>query len=257
MRQYGKNGGIAMPKNKQLIILCLLALIVASVSIREVGAIAPGTRVRLEPADLVVGLSETFIVQVVIEEVANLGGFEFDLIYDPSILQVQEVVVGDFLGSTEQSVVPVGPETNNAEGKTTFAAASFGSGPGPSGAGVLAIITCIARGEGSTVLRLQEVQVLDTALNTQPITVEDSRVVVMGAEGRTSAPEQTGVPEARDTPAPAAAAALPSPTTTPAAPITAPAPTGSSSWAMPGLMLAALLVAILTVIILIRRPEGE
>jgi hypothetical protein len=244
-----------MPRKKQSIILCLLALIVASMGIREVGAMAPGTRVRLEPADLVVGLNETFIVQVVIEEVANLGGFQFDLTYDPLILHVQEVVVGDFLASTEQSVVPVGPETNNAEGRTTFAAASFGSGPGPSGAGVLATITCIARGEGSTVLGLQEVQVLDTALNIQPITVEDSRVVVMGAEGRTSAPEQTSVPEAGDTPAPAATA-LPSPTATPAATITAPAPAGPSSWAMPGLMLAALLVAILAVIILTRRPEG-
>ena len=226
-----------MPKNKQLIILCLLALIVASASMREVGAIAPGTRVRLEPADLVVDLNETFVVQVVIEEAANLGAFQFDLTYDPSILQVQEAAVGDFLESTGQSVVPVGPETNNDEGRTTFGAASFGSGPGPSGAGVLATITFIARGGGSTVLELQEVQVLDTALNVQPITVGDGRVVVMGAEGRTPA-----------------ATALPSPT--PLAAITVPAPTGPSSWAMPGLMLAALLVAILAVIILSRRTAG-
>jgi len=244
-----------MPKNKHLFILCLLALIVASASIREIGAIAPGTRVRLEPADLVVGLNETFVVQVLIEEAANLGAFQFDLAYDPSVLQVQEAAVGDFLGSTGQSVVPVGPETNNNndEGRTTFGAASFGSGSGPSGAGVLATITCIARGGGSTVLELQEVQVLDTALNVQPITVGDGRVVVMGAEGQTPAPEQTSVPEAEDTPTPAATA-LPSPT--PLATITVPAPTGPSSWAVPGLVLAALFVAILAVIILSRRPKG-
>ena len=244
-----------MSKHKQLIIICLLALAVTQVSTPEVGAAAPGTRVRIEPADLVVGLNETFVVQVVIEEAANLGAFQFDLTYDPSILQVQEAAVGDFLGSTGQTVVPVGPEVNNAEGRTTFGAASFGGGPGPNGTGVLAIITCIAQGEGSTILGLQEVQVLDTAVNVQPITVEDGRVVVMGAEGQTPAPEQTSVPEAGDTPAPAATA-LPPPTATLTATITVPAPTGPSSWAVPGLVLAALFVAILAVIILSRRPKG-
>ena len=244
-----------MPKNKQLIILCLFGLIVASVSIHEVGAIAPGTRVRLEPADLVVDLNETFVVQVVIEEAVNLGAFQFDLTYDPAILQVQDAALGDFLESTGQSVVPVGPETNNEEGRTAFGAASFGSGPGPSGAGVLVAITCIARGEGSTVLELQEVQVLDTALDMQPTTIEGGRVVVMGAEGRTPAPEQTSVPEAGDTPIPATTA-LPSPTATLTATITVPAPTGPSSWTVPGLMLAALFVAILAAVILSRKPEG-
>jgi len=217
-----------MPKNKQLIIICLLALIVVSVNIREVGALTPGARVRLEPADLVVDLNETFVVQVVIEEAANLGAFQFDLTYTPSIVQVQEVVVGDFLESTEQSVVPVGPDMNNAEGRTAFGAASFGSGPGPSGAGVLATVTCIARGGGSTVLELQEVQVLDTTLSVLPITVEDGRVVVMDAEGQTPAPEQT----AEDT------------------------PTDSSSSVVPGLILAALFAAILAIVIFSRRPNG-
>jgi len=225
-----------MPKNKQLIIICLLTLIVASVSIRDGGAIAPSTRMRLDPADLVVDLNETFVVQVVIEEAANLGAFQFDLTYDPSILQVQGAAVGDFLESTGQTVVPAGPEVNNAEGRAAFGAASFGGRPGPSGAGVLATITCIARGEGSTVLELQEIQVLDTTMNIQPIAAEDGRVVVTGAEGRafvaTPVPEPTSALEAVDI------------------------PTGSPSWAMPGLLLAALFMAILAVILLIRRAKG-
>ena len=221
-----------MPKNRQLIIICLLALVATTVNILKVGALAPGTRIRLEPADLLVDLNETFVVQVMIEAAADLGGFQFDLTYDPSILQVQEAVVGDFLESTDRSAVPVGPEVDNAEGWAAFGAASFGSGPGPSGAGVLATITCIARGGGSTVLHLQEVQVLDTALSVQPITAEDGRVTVMNAEGQIPAPAQTSTPEAGDT------------------------PTGSSSLVVPGLILAALFVAILAVIILSRRPKG-
>ena len=241
-----------MSKHKQLIIICLLALAVTQVSIPEAGAAAPGPRVRIEPADLVVGLNETFVVQVVIEEAGDLGAFQFDLTYDSSILQVTEAVLGDFLGSTGRSMVPIGPEVNDAQGRVTFGAISFGSGPGPSGTGVLATITCIAQGEGSAALELREVQVLDTAVSAQRVTVEGGQVVVGDAEAPTPAatpiPMPTSTPEAADTPP---ATSLPSPT-----PLATPAATGPSSGVVLGLILTALAVAILAVFILSRRPGG-
>ena len=216
-----------MPRNSKVILACLLALFVAPAITHQVGALAPAARMRLEPAELVVDLNETFAVQVVIEGAADLGAFQFDLVYTPSIVQVQEVVVGEFLESTNQSVVPVGPDVNNAEGRTAFGAASFGDGPGPSGAGVLATVTCVAQGQGNTALKLQEVQVLDTKLGELPITVEEGRVVVTDAEGQLRASEQT----ASDT------------------------PTDSSGWVVPGLMLAALFAAILAIVIFKRRAN--
>jgi hypothetical protein len=66
-----------MSKDKQLIITCLLTLIVATVGISEVGAIAPDARIRIEPAESVVGLNKTFIIQVMIEEASDLGAFQF------------------------------------------------------------------------------------------------------------------------------------------------------------------------------------
>ena len=244
-----------MSKHKQLIIICLLALVVTQVSIPEAGAAAPGTRVRIEPADLVVDLNETFVVQVMIEESNDLGAFQFDLTYDPSIVQVTKAVLGDFLGSTGRSMVPIGPEVNNAEGRVTLGAISLGSAAGPSGTGVLVTITCIAHGEGSTALELQEVQVLDTAVSAQRVTVEGGQVVVGDAEAPTPAatpiPVPTSTPEAADTPP-----ATPLPSPTPLATTSAPAATGPSSGVAPGLILAALAVAILAVFILSRRPGG-
>jgi hypothetical protein len=216
-----------MSKDKQRIIICLLTLIVALVDIPEVCAVAPNPRVRLEPADSVVGLNETFALQVMIEEVNDLGAFQFELAYDSSILRVQEAALGDFTGSTGRSVVPVGPEVDNEEGRTTFGAINLGSGPGPSGTGVLATITFIAQGQGSTVLGLLEVQVLDTAANAQLVTVEDGHVIVRGA-------------------------AAPTPVATAPAPVS----TGPSTWAMLGPLLVALAVAVLAVLVLRRRPEG-
>jgi hypothetical protein len=212
-----------MSKDKQLVIIWLLALTVTLGSISKLGAIAPGTKVRLEPVNSVVGLNETFAAQVMIEEVNDLGAFQFEVAYDSSILQVKEAALGDFLGSTGRSVVSIGPEVDNEEGRVTFGAISLGSGPGPSGTGVLATITCIAQGKGSTVLELREVQVLNTMANAQLITVEGGQVVVRGAAAPTpvatatsaptdtATPEPTSTPEAVATPTPAATA-LPSPT---------------------------------------------
>ena len=205
-----------MPKDQRLIIIGLLTLVVALVGIPEAGSTAPATRVRMEPADLVVDLNEPFVVQVVIEEANDLGAFQFNLTYDPSIVQVTEVVWGDFLESTGNSAVPVGPIVNNEEGKVTFGAFSLVSAAGPSGTGVLATITCIAQGEGSTALGLQEVQVLDTTLNVQPITVEDGRVVVRSAETPTPTVTAPPAPAATATPAPPpTATSAPAATATP------------------------------------------
>ena len=237
-----------MSTKKQLIIICLLTLIVIQKGIPEVDTLAPDTRLRIEPADLVVGLNETFAVQVVIEEANNLAAFQFDLAYDSSVLQVTEAAPGAFLESTGNSVVAVGPEVNDAEGRVTFGAVSFGGEPGPSGTGILATITCVAQGEGSTTLELQGVQILNTAASVQRVVVEDGRVVVRATAAAmpiaTTTPMPMSTPEVVNTPTPAATT-LPSPT-----------PTGTSSWAMPALMLAALAMAILAVLLILRLRQA-
>lgn len=210
-----------------------LALAGAPAEALRPAPLAPQPRVRIEPAEAVVGPGDTFIVEVVIKEARDLGGFQFDLVYDPAIVQVKEVDLGGFLGSTGRSVVPVGPKVEDEAGRMPFGAISFGSGPGPSGMGTLAAITLKARGEGSTVLDLRDVQVLDTGGSPQPVTAQGGQVVVRGAEAPTPVATATPTPAATATPAPAATA-TPGPTNTPEAadtpgpPATAlPSPTAS------------------------------
>ena len=236
-----------------------LILIAALASVPKVGALAPETRVRLEPAEVAVGLHETFAVQVMIEGTSDLGAFEFDLTYDPSILRAEEATVGDFLGSTGRSVVPVGPEVDSTGGRMTLGAISYGSRPGPSGTGVLATITFVARREGSTALELSKVQVLDTAANAQSVTVAGGRVVVSGAAApapaATATPRPTGTPTAVATPTPPATP-LPSPTPSlTAPPAETPTPEGTR-WIVLGPLLVVLAAIILAALILRRRSEG-
>jgi len=196
-----------------LIIALLPALITISAS-----AVAPDPRVRIEPAHSAVSPGETFAIEVMIEEASDLGAFQFELAYDPSIVRVKETTLGDFLGSTGRSVVPLGPQVDERAGKVVFGAISFGGGPGPDGRGTLAIVTLMARGEGSAALDLGDVQVLDTGGSPQPVTVEGARVTVRGraAPARTptftlvltgvATPTYTLTPTGAPTPTPSAAA---------------------------------------------------
>jgi len=135
-----------------------------------------GPTVRTDPIESVVHLGETFDISVMIEEAGDLGGFEFTLFFVSTTLTVDSVTVGDFVGSTGRSVIPVGPTIQ--AGKVSLGVATVGSAPGPSGTGVLATITLTAQGSGQSPLDLQNVLVLDTNAQHQTPTVEDGVVQV-------------------------------------------------------------------------------
>jgi len=170
----------------QLTPLLIIALLSALITI-SASAVTSNPRVRIEPAHSAVNPGETFAIEVMIEGARDLGAFQFKLAYDPSIVGVEKTALGDFLGSTGRSVVPLGPQVDKEAGTVVFGAISFGTGPGPDGRGTLAVVTLMARGEGGTVLDLRDVQVLDIGGSPQPVTVEGARLTVRGG----AAPAQT------------------------------------------------------------------
>ena len=147
---------------------------------------APSTTiVKIDPESQQTPLPGTAEVNVKIEDVTNLGAFEFKLKYDGSIvkiLQATDVQLGDFLGSTGRTVVPTGPDIDNDAGEMTFGAFTFGENPGPDGDGVLAIVTFTAQSEGASALDLTDVQVTDINGDVIPVDVIDGEVQVVGKE---------------------------------------------------------------------------
>jgi len=133
--------------------------------------------VWMEPSDSMVASGETFTVTVEIERAVDLGGFQLAMHFDPALVHVENVTLGKFLGSTGRNTAPLGPEIDNAMGTVIFGAFSFGSQPGASGDGVLAIIILMAQGTGSSPLALESVQVADTRGQPLGITVEHGRVL--------------------------------------------------------------------------------
>jgi len=136
------------------------------------------TTVRVDPVVSVVRPGETFTVSVVIDEATDLGAFEFTLLFTPTTVTVDNVTMGDFLGSTGRTVIPVGPLIDNQAGTASFGVASASSAPGASGTGVLAIVTLTPQDSGQSPLDLHDVMVLDTHAQPQTTTVEDGIVRV-------------------------------------------------------------------------------
>ncbi len=135
--------------------------------------------VSIEPLTSTIQSGETFTVSVVITDVTNLGGFQFNMTYDPKVVHVDRARVGPFLGSTGRNIIPQpNPEIDNDAGWMSFGAASFGMQPGPDGGGTLARIVLTGQGTGHTPLDLQDTRILSPSGERKPVTVADGTAVV-------------------------------------------------------------------------------
>jgi len=135
--------------------------------------------VKIEPEESTVDVGKPFSVTVVITDVTDLGGFQFDLKYDPALLQVNTVTLGDFLGSTGRTAYLA---LFDNEGSKTVVGYTLRDGRGPDGHGVLANIVLTAQKVGEGSLQLENVKVADTELppTGQIPTAQGAEVMVSG-----------------------------------------------------------------------------
>ena len=138
------------------------------------------TTVWVDPPEQTAYLSEgTFSVDIAVTDVVNLGSFEFTLAFSPTIVHMEGAELGDFLGSTGCSAIPVSPEIYNEAGTVTFGAFSFGEPPAPDGSGVLATISFSPQAEGESNLHLHNVKVTNTAAEVIPVELQDGHITVV------------------------------------------------------------------------------
>jgi hypothetical protein len=159
--------------------------------VRDPGARSPASISRpstvvvsIDPPAITVEQGAQFSVAVLAENVNDLGGFEFDLHYSPSVVHVVDMNLASFPGSTGRTWSPVGPDIDNGAGVATFGGFSFGSQGGASGTGELAVVTLSVQGANGDVspLDLRNVQVLDTEGTGQSVTAQDGQVTIGQAE---------------------------------------------------------------------------
>ena len=134
----------------------LLLLLAAPIFLKG-GVIAAGS------ADVAVG--SDFEIPVTISSAADLYAFQFDLSFDPSVLQLQSIVEGSFLPSAGPTFFIPGT-IDNVDGTATFNADTIvGVIPGAAGSGTLATFNFEATGNGTSALALSNIVLLDSSLD--------------------------------------------------------------------------------------------
>ena len=159
----------------------------------------PGATVCVQPPALTVPPGTDFSVDVVVDEVSNLGAYEFTLVFDPNIIALRGVSNGPFLGSTGRTVSCLDPTLG--VGSVHFVCTTLGPVPGgASGSGVLATVRFLALAEGSSPLDLQNVVLTDITGGSIPVTEQDGTATV--SSGPTPTPPPTATPTSTFTPGP-------------------------------------------------------
>jgi hypothetical protein len=137
---------------------------------------------KIQPRDCDVDAGDTFVVSMIIEDATDLGAFQFDLRYDPALLQiVGDPTLGDFLESTGRSAIAVPTQPDNQAGRMTIAYASYGDEPGPSGDGTLASVELEAEWIGEGSIWLEKAKVTDTEANWHEPFAQSAEVTVPGS----------------------------------------------------------------------------
>jgi hypothetical protein len=192
-------------------LLFLLSIIAATSMIAQAQE-ARGATLVLSPTEFQVEVAEDFVVEVIVEDVEDLGAFQFYFAFDPDVVTVDNVKLGDFLGSTNRQVTAA-PWVETEPGKLTYGAFSLGAESGPSGRGVLAEISITAKTDGESTLALpmmSGVRLIDTAGRGFPLLTTIGATVFVGSA-------QPGSPTPTKTPLAITPVDTPAPTSTPTA----------------------------------------
>jgi hypothetical protein len=161
-----------------LMVLCASSWLMAARAGPIVSVVSPGSET----------LGNSFTVNITVTGAVDLYAFQFDLDFDPTILQATSVTEGAFLPSGGTTIFVPGTIDNTAGAVSSVADTLVGSIPGVNGNGDLVDIAFDAVGAGTSALTLANEIFLDSILTdiTDTITFTESTVTVSTG---TSVPE--------------------------------------------------------------------
>ncbi|MBK8834272.1 MAG: choice-of-anchor L domain-containing protein [Anaerolineae bacterium] len=135
-----------------------------------------GATFVLNPAITQTRLGVPITVALMITDVANLGGYEVALGFDPALVTVTQVTAGPFLASTGRTVLPF--TTVMSANVIRLGASSIGAGAGPNGSGVLAWLQLSPVGAGMAALDVREGIASNAAAGAMTVTEVDGQLTI-------------------------------------------------------------------------------
>jgi len=139
----------------------------------------PAATLALVPSSTTVMVGEMFTVDVNIEDVADLYAYQFDVGFDPALLNASSVTGGPFLATGGTTLFLAGLVNNSAGTVSSTAESLISLVPGVSGDGTLAEMTFLAMGPGLATLTPFGVTLLDSSLGGIAATTPSVSVLVV------------------------------------------------------------------------------
>jgi hypothetical protein len=124
------------------------------------------TDLVFSPSSQQVGIGVNFDVNISVSDVIDLYSYQFDLNYNPSVLQYVSASPGPFLSSDGTSVFPFFPNPSTPGFLDNFAATRMGVSYGVSGSGVIATIRFRSLSAGTSNLVFSNELLYDSTLMT-------------------------------------------------------------------------------------------
>ncbi len=136
----------------------------------------PGVGYTFSKASIHTG--DTFTLDISAENVFDMAGWQFDIAFDPAVLEAINVTEGNFLKTDGGTTFFQGGSIDNANGKITGLSAIRLSDPGVSGTGPLLQVRFKAKLAGETELALHNFQFGDITGESFPAGPHQTRIVV-------------------------------------------------------------------------------
>ena len=159
----------------------------------EYTVVSPGTGFTFSTDTTSVRVGDTFTVHVNAEKFTDLAGWQFDLTFDPDVLEVVEVNEGGFLKTDGGTTFFQHGTIDNTAGEITGLTAALISEGGVTGTGTLLSVTFLAKGGGESQIDLRNFQLGSSTGEIIPagvpkfvIIVESKPVWDVNADGQVS-----------------------------------------------------------------------
>ncbi len=177
-------------------------------------AVQGAATVSLDPPAATVGVGETVVVNIRIQDVTDLFGADVRLQYDPAIVEVvdantlvpgTQISSGDFPDISSGRGFVAQNTVNPDEGTIGYAMTLLSPATPVSGSGTLASVTFRGKASGRSDITFTSVLLSDASANQIPASKSDGSVTVSGgppAPTATLPPEPTASPTPGPTPTP-------------------------------------------------------
>jgi hypothetical protein len=150
-------------------------------------SIAGAATLSFDQSSVTVGSGQAFTLSVEVTGVSDLADYQFNVGFDPTILNVSSVTEGSFLPMAGSTVFIPGSIDNVFGQVSSIASGLQGSGPGVDGSGTLVTLGFTAIGSGTSIVALSGVTLLDSTFAGLAAQTTGSQVNVTGTPEPSSA----------------------------------------------------------------------